>query len=138
VVRLHAFALEHHRSSEIRPFAVERISAAKPTNRRFEVPADFDFEKFSESAFNVIWGEPREIKIRFSPEQAPYIQERTWHPSQKLEKCADGSIELIMNVANLWEVKRWLIVYGADAQVLRPMDLAEDIEGSGKESGRLS
>jgi predicted DNA-binding transcriptional regulator YafY len=113
---------------------VERISAAKPTNRRFEV----DFEKFSESAFNVIWGEPQEVTIRFSPEQAPYIQERTWHPSQKLEKCADGSIELTMNVANLWEVKRCLIGYGADAQVLRPMDLAEDIEDSGKESGRLS
>jgi predicted DNA-binding transcriptional regulator YafY len=106
-----------HRSSEIRPFAVERISAAKPTNRRFEMPADFDFEKFSESAFNVIWGEPQEVKIRFSPDQAPYIEERTWHPSQKIEKRADGSIDLTMRVANLWEIKRWLIGYGADAQV---------------------
>jgi predicted DNA-binding transcriptional regulator YafY len=117
-----------HRSGEIRPFAVERISEAKPTNRRFEIPADFDFAKFSEDAFDVIWGEPQEVKIRFSPEQAPYIQERTWHPSQKIDKCTDGSIELSMNVANLWEVKRWLIGYGADAQVLRPMGLAKDIE----------
>jgi len=116
------------RSGQIRPFAVERISAAKPTNRRFEMPADFDFEKFSESAFNVIWGEPQEVKIRFSPEQAPYIRERTWHPSQKIEKRADGGIELTMNVANLWEVKRWLIGFGADAQVLRPTGLEKDIE----------
>lgn len=81
------------------------------------MPADFDFEKFSESAFNVIWGEPQEVKIRFSPDQAPYIEERTWHPSQKIEKRADGSIDLTMRVANLWEIKRWLIGYGADAQV---------------------
>jgi predicted DNA-binding transcriptional regulator YafY len=117
-----------HRSGGIRPFAVERISAAKPTNRRFEMSADFDFEKFSEGAFNVIWGEPQEVKIHFSAEQAPYIQERTWHRSQKIDNRADGSIELTMNVANLGEIKRWLIGYGADAQVLSPTHLAKDIE----------
>lgn len=117
-----------HRSREMRPFAVERISVAKPTNRRFEIPANFDFEKFSQSAFNVIWGEPQEVKIRFSRDQAPYVQERTWHPSQKIEKRANGTIDLTMQVANLWEVKRWLIGYGADAQVLEPRDLAKDIE----------
>ena len=117
-----------HRSGEIRPFAVERISAAKSTSHRFEIPADFDFEKFSESAFNVIWGEPQEVRIQFSRGRAPYIQERTWHPSQKIEKRADGSIDLTIQVANLWEIKRWLIGYGADAQVLQPKDLAKEIE----------
>jgi predicted DNA-binding transcriptional regulator YafY len=123
-----------HKSNELRSFAVERISTASPINRRFEIPADFDFEKFSESAFNVIWGDPQEVKIRFSPDQAPFIQERTWHPSQKIEKHADGSIVLTMQVANLWEIKRWLIGYGADAQVMQPKELAKDIE---KECAKL-
>jgi predicted DNA-binding transcriptional regulator YafY len=118
-----------HRSSEIRTFAVERISAAKATNRRFEIPADFNFEEFTQSAFSVIYGEAKEVTIRFSPGQAPYVQERTWHPSQKIEKRADGSIELTMRVADLWEVKRWLIGYGADARVLQPESLREEIEG---------
>lgn len=117
-----------HRSGEIRAFAVERIASARATNRRFEIPADFDFEEFTQSAFGVIWGEPHEVKVRFSREQAPYVQERTWHPSQKIEKCADGSIDLSMRVANLWEIKRWLIGWGADAQVLQPKELAQEIE----------
>jgi len=117
-----------HRSGEIRAFAVERISTAKATNRRFEIPADFDFEKFTQSAFNVVWGVPQEVTIRFSAGQAPYVEERTWHPSQKIERFADGSIELSMSVANLWEVRRWLIGYGADAQVVRPRGLAKGIE----------
>ena len=117
-----------HRSNEIRPFAVERISAAKATNRRFEIPAEFDFEQFAESAFNVIWGDPQEVKIRFSREQAPYIQERTWHAGQKIETHANGSIDLTMRVGNLWEIKRWLIGWGADAQVLQPKELAKEIE----------
>ncbi|MGH9700429.1 MAG: helix-turn-helix transcriptional regulator [Candidatus Acidiferrales bacterium] len=117
-----------HRSGGIRAFAVERIAAAKATNRRFEVPADFNFEKLTESAFGVIWGNPTEVKIRFSREQAPYVRERVWHPSQKIEPNADGTIDLSMQVGNLWEVKRWLIGYGADAQVLEPKALAQDID----------
>jgi predicted DNA-binding transcriptional regulator YafY len=117
-----------HRSGEIRAFALERITTAKPTNRRFEIPPEFDFEKFTESAFGVVWGEPQEVKIRFSADQAPYIQERTWHPSQKIEKRADGSIYLTLHVADLWEVKRWLIGYGADALVLEPKELAKEIQ----------
>jgi predicted DNA-binding transcriptional regulator YafY len=60
-----------HRSGEIRAFAVERIASAKAMNRRFEIPDDFDFDKLTETAFNLIWGEPQEVKIRFSAEQAP-------------------------------------------------------------------
>ena len=118
---------DDHRSGQIRAFAVERIASARATNRRFEVPAGFDFDKLTETAFNLIWGQPQEVKIRFSREQAPYVQERTWHPSQTIEKRANGSIDLSIRVANLWEVKRWLIGWGADACVLQPEDLRKEI-----------
>jgi len=117
-----------HRSAQIRAFAVERIASARATNRRFEVPVGFDFDKLTETAFNLIWGQPQEVKIRFSREQAPYVQERTWHPSQRIDKRANGSLDLTMRVGNLWEIKRWLIGYGADAHVLHPKELAKDIE----------
>lgn len=117
-----------HRSAEIRAFAVERIASARPTNRRFEVPADFDFDKLTETAFNLIWGQPQEVKIHFSREQAPYVQERTWHPSQTIEKRANGSIDLSIRVANLWELKRWLVGWGADARVVQPESLRKEIE----------
>jgi hypothetical protein len=56
----------------------------KPTNRG---------HLFVRPKFAVIWGEPQEVKIRFSRKQAPYVQERTWHPSQKIEKRPDGSVD---------------------------------------------
>jgi predicted DNA-binding transcriptional regulator YafY len=119
---------QDHRSGEVRAFAAERIASARATNRRFEIPSGFDFERFTQSAFGVIWGNPQQVKIHFSREQAPYIQERTWHASQKIETHANGSIDLTMRVGNLWEIKRWLIGYGADAQVLQPKELAKEIE----------
>jgi len=116
-----------HKENDLRTFAVDRIQAAKLINRRFEIPPDFNFDEFQKTAFNVIWGEPQEVKIRFSPAQAPYIKERTWHSSQRILTEPGGSIILTLNVGDLWEVKRWLIGFGAEAEVLKPAELANDI-----------
>lgn len=118
---------QDHKENDLRTFAVERMQSAKLTNRRFEIPPDFNFDEFQKTAFSVIWGEPQEVKIRFSRSQAPYIRERTWHPSQQIETCNDGSIILTLKVADLWEVKRWLIGFGAEAKVLVPDELREEI-----------
>jgi len=116
-----------HRSHDLRVFAVERIGSVSLTNRRFDVPASFDFEKFAESAFSMVWGETQEVEIRFSKQQAPYIRERTWHSSQSLTNERNGSVVLRLKVADLGEVKRWLIGFGADATVLKPARLRRDI-----------
>ena len=68
------------------------------------------------------------MRIRFSSDQAPYIMERHWHDSQKFHPQEDGSVIMELQVANLWEVKRWLIGWGADAQLLCPHDLQGEIE----------
>lgn len=116
-----------HREDALRTFAVERIQSARLTNRRFEIPEDFKFEEFKQTAFNMIWGEPQEVKIRFTSSQAPYIRERTWHPSQEIETESDGGIVITLRVADLDEVKRWLIGFGAEAQVLVPRELKAEI-----------
>jgi predicted DNA-binding transcriptional regulator YafY len=116
-----------HRNNDLRTFAVERIQSVTLTNRRFEIPPDFNFEEFRQTAFNMIWGESQEVKIRFSPSQAPYIRERTWHPSQQIETKPDGSIILKLQIADLDEVKRWLIGFGADGVVLGPEALRAEI-----------
>jgi len=116
-----------HRSCELRVFAVERIGSVSLTNRRFEVPSGFDFEKFAESAFSMVWGEAQSVEIRFSKHQAPYIRERTWHPSQSLTDGRNGSVVIRLKIADLGEVKRWLIGFGADATVIKPVKLRKEI-----------
>lgn len=112
---------------DVRVFAVERIRSVGVSKRRFETPSDFDFDAFRATAFNMIWGEPKEVKIWFSVKQAPYIEERTWHPSQRIEKQNDGSVLLSLQVADEDEVKRWLIGFGAEASVVVPERLRRDI-----------
>ncbi len=116
-----------HAKSAIRTFAIERISSVTTTNQRFTVKEDFDFEAFKRTAFPVHGGEPQLVRIRFSPDQAPYVMERHWHDSQKFIQQDDGGVIMELQVGNLWEVKRWLIGWGADAEVLSPTDLAKEI-----------
>jgi predicted DNA-binding transcriptional regulator YafY len=108
-------------------FAVERIRSVQQTNKRFPVRPDFDFDKLRESAFQMIWGEPKHVRLRFSRSQAPYAAERTWHPSQKISTEHDGSLTMELTVADLWEVKRWLIGWGADVEVLEPAELRDAV-----------
>ncbi len=123
---LYLVGFDHDRQ-DLRVFAVDRILSAKPTNRRFEVPEDFDFESFTQTAFQMIWGEPQEVVIRFSARQAPYIKERTWHPSQELENLPGGRLVLRMRVADVDEVKRWLVGFGAEAEVVEPKELQQAV-----------
>jgi predicted DNA-binding transcriptional regulator YafY len=53
--------------------------------------------------------------------------ERHWHDSQKFIPLEDGGAIMELQVANLWEVKRWLIGWGADAKVIEPQSLLSEV-----------
>ena len=75
------------------------------------------------NSFGIISGEPIQAKIYFSPQQAPYIQERTWHPSQQIEEEEGGGIVITINASDTYELKRWILQFGSDARVLEPKSL---------------
>ena len=81
-----------HIRKEVRLFAVDRIKSTKLLKATFELPPDFDIEKYMSPAFGVMRGDPVEVSIGLSPKTAAWVTERTWHPSQQLSRCADGYV----------------------------------------------
>ena len=77
---------------EIRTLAVERIQEIKESGLSFKYPEDFDPEELLESAFDIVYGDPIDVKIWFSANQAPYIKEKKWSKTQKTEDQEDDSI----------------------------------------------
>ena len=129
-----------HKSGEVRTFAVDRIGRAELTEARFEVPADFDFEARTASAFGVV-AEPAEpVRIRFAPRWALYVQEHEWHPSQRFAKTEDGGVELTMEVGLGDELRGWVLGFGAGAEVLAPdtlrAELAAELARAGERYAR--
>jgi len=80
-----------------------------------------------ESAFDIVCGEPIDVKIWFPAGQSRYIKERKWSKTQKIEDQKDGSIILSMTTSGWWDVKRWVLSFGADAKVLEPEELRKEI-----------
>jgi len=106
-------------------FAVERIRELKMLAVRFTVRAGFNAEEYLKHSWGIIKGEIVPVTVIFSRAVARYIRDRLWHQSQKLRELSDGRLELTLRVADTLEVRRWILGYGSEAEVLEPAALRE-------------
>ena len=110
--------------SALRTFALPRISAPVVLKTHFVRPAEFSPEKFFANALGVLGGErDYHVVIRFNASVADRIREREWHESQELRELADGRLELSLRLGALPEIERWVLTWGADAEVIEPVEL---------------
>ena len=126
-----------HLRRDVRLFAVERIRAAAVLRDTFVVPESFDVEAYLRDAWGIVRGELVAVRAVFSPAMAPYIRERLWHPSQELRELAGGGLELRLRVADTGEVRRWLLGFGAEVEVLEPAALRAAMAGEAQRLAAL-
>lgn len=125
-----------HLRKDVRTFAVQRMHKLRRTLQRWQPQPGFDLQAHLESAFSLEPGEPDDLAVRFGPDSARYVRERRWHPSQQIEDLADGGIILRARVACGGEVLRWVLQYGADAEVLSPARLREEVAAEAAGMGK--
>jgi len=65
--------------------------------------------------------ERHKVRIQFSGVAARLVAEKLWHPTQKLTRRKEGSIILDMTIADLGEAAAWILSFGPDALVLKPV-----------------
>src|SRR5436309_3268208 len=126
-----------HLRDAVRIFAVERMRTVELTRTRFEVPPDFDPERYLEGAWGILRGDLVTVRVVFARWLAPYIRERVWHPSQKLRDLADGRVEMTLLVADTLEVRRWILGYGVQAEVVAPEGLREALRVEAEQMATL-
>lgn len=114
-----------HLRCAMRIFVVDRMRMVRLTQEKFTIPSDFSVEDYLKDSFGVMrGGKLRQIRIRISdPSWARYISEKTWHESQEKIDLPSGGIELCFKVAGLEEIKRWVLSWGPQAEVLEPIEL---------------
>jgi predicted DNA-binding transcriptional regulator YafY len=114
-----------HNRQALRLFLVDRLQEVAVSRERFEVPESFRPEDLTGSAFGLIDGEPLAVRVRFAPQVAHLIRERTWHPGQTVEEAPDGSLLLAFSAAGEKEILAWLYSYLPHVEVLEPASLRE-------------
>ena len=112
----------------LRTFALVRMRKVSLTGTDFKRPADFDIQQHLKSAFGIFVGETKhKIRVQFDSWAAQLIQEKEWHPAQKIKVLDDGGIEFRIELADLFEIERWILSWGSHAKVLGPAKLKNSI-----------
>ena len=119
--------------SEIRNFSVGRIEEWTLLKSKFKRDPEFSVTRYMGTAFQAERGSDSvDVVIRFSPHSARYVREKHWHDTQKIEGLDDGGAILKFQTSGLGEVKRWVLQYGGEAEVLMPSSLREECRKEAK------
>lgn len=114
-----------HLRGEVKIFKVDRVMEARLLEETFTPPEDFSIREYMGEAWQVMRGEPCEVRVLFSPHAAPLARECVWHFSQRCEDLPDGGAVLSFRVSGLAEVCSWVMAFGGEAEVLEPPELRE-------------
>ena len=112
----------------MRLFALERIRGIEVTRQRFEIPEGYQPEAHFENAFGLVRDNTMKVRVRFSPEVAHTITERTWRPGQLITTDSDGRVTLEFDAAGEMELVAWILSYGMHAEVLAPTELRQEVK----------
>jgi predicted DNA-binding transcriptional regulator YafY len=117
----------------MRTYKVERIRSATLTADRYEIPDDFDPDRWLAHSWG-IWSSdttpPVRVHLRFDRAVAHRVREAVWHRSQELVELPDGGVELSVTVAGIVEIRPWILSWGESVEVIAPPELRESVAES--------
>jgi len=117
-----------HSKQGIRTFRISRFQKVEILNHSFD-KSGFNIKQYLKNTWSVDRGEKNTtFKVRFNAEVARYIKEEELfvHPRMKDQK--DGSLIFEVTVNNEKEFLRWLLQYGASAEILEPKAVRESLK----------
>lgn len=129
--RLRPYRLVWHRSSlyvlgclgdrsDVATLAVHRIRSIEMTGETFPAPR-VDLDAHARKAFGIfVSTAEEEVEIRFEPEIAWRIEERTYHPDEEKTREPDGGLLYRVRSSAQWEIIPWVLSFGSLATLVKP------------------
>jgi CRISPR-associated endonuclease/helicase Cas3 len=119
---------------KIRTFKLERIERVEPLDRLYQIPVDFEAERYLADAWGIWYteAEPEQVVLKFHPRVARRVKETRWHRSEQLAEQPDGYLLWRAWIAEPQEMLSWIRGWGVDCEVLAPEDLRETLMGEAR------
>src|SRR5271157_4876815 len=127
-----------HLRNAIRLFKVQRVRSVVETDVCFSRPPGFRARDYMAETFGTIRGDgDYHVVLRFTQAFAGIIREKEWHPGQVLEPQPDGTLILRLHINDLRLIKRWVMYWGPDCEVLEPEELIAMVVSDLQAVGRI-
>ncbi len=119
--RVYCVAYDHKRRDK-RTFAVDSVSEPVVLARTFARPADFSIEAYAAASISGVLhaDETTPVRVRFAPRVAKAAAAARIVAEREIEQRRDGSVEIVYRVADVDELVRWTLGWGAQAEILDP------------------
>ena len=111
-------------------FKLNRIQKIEYCEETFVIDDKFsaeDYFKYSLGVFHIHGAEPIEVKLKFNKNLIPLISETKIHPSMEIISKSEDEMIITFTVYNTIELKNKILSFGANAEVLSPKELREEI-----------
>lgn len=107
---------------------LDRIEKIDFINTKY-IPSDTDWYEYFYDIIGVtrLDKEVEEVVLKFTKEQAPYIETKPLHPTQKTQ-WEDNSLIVNINVIPNFELNTLILSFGDRVKVLSPISLAKQIK----------
>lgn len=126
--RVYCVAYDHTRRS-MRTFAVDSVSRPSVLTQTFVRPENFNVEDFAAASISGVLHADRttEVRVRFAPRVAKAAVAARVVAEREVVQRDDGSVEIAYRVADVDELVRWVLGWGAQAEIVAPDRARESI-----------
>ena len=124
-------------NGEILTFNILNVKDVKLTEQIFQKPADFSLNDYArQNAVGVFKGDEEEVSLLFTKEAAPFAENYSFHPNQKMKKNKDGSVVLTMKTGGLRELCYFLVGWEDCVRILFPERLKQTMRDVLNKAGK--
>ena len=120
---------------ELRLYALDRIKALEPTERKFKLPKSFDAEKFFEDYYGIIIGDEEfdvgPVALKVDSWQSKYLRTLPLHHTQvEIERNEEYSV-FEYRLCPSFDFRQKILSMGATTEVLAPTTLIAKLRKEG-------
>jgi predicted DNA-binding transcriptional regulator YafY len=115
-----------------RIFVLARMQKVSRTGQKFSNsrPGEGEIQRLFRNSFQIWQSENAELEqivLRFRGPAAQLVRERNWHSSQQIQELGGSHLELSLTLNSLEEIIPWILSWGKDCEVVRPVKLLKKV-----------
>ncbi|MDO9152767.1 MAG: WYL domain-containing protein [Paludibacter sp.] len=121
------------KDNRVKSFALDRLSELEITNKKFQLPNNFNVNEHFKFSFGIIspnGHEPQEVILSFDPFQGKYIKTLPLHESQVILKDNEHELQIKLTLFITHDFFMEVLSFGENVKVIQPERLISDLKNT--------